>query len=68
MLHRADLVVAVCDSAHEELGHRASDRLHWSVPDPARGATEEIFEQVFDDLSRRVERLAASVPHPGADR
>ena len=36
VLRPEDLVVAVCDNAHEELGARAPDRLHWSVPDPVR--------------------------------
>ena len=42
-LHDGDLIVAVCDNAHEEL---ASDlpRLHWSVPDPVRVDTDAAFE------------------------
>jgi len=28
-----DLVVAVCDNAHEQLGRRIPDRLHWSHDD-----------------------------------
>jgi ArsR family transcriptional regulator, arsenate/arsenite/antimonite-responsive transcriptional repressor / arsenate reductase (thioredoxin) len=65
VLDDADLVVAVCDNAHEQLGSRALDRLHWSVPDPARDPTPEVFERVFDDISTRIDRLAPAVHHPG---
>ncbi len=55
-----DLVVAVCDSAYEELRRRAQC-LHWSVPDPVRADTDEAFEQVFEDIEARVVRLTAAV-------
>ncbi|MFC7614349.1 low molecular weight phosphatase family protein [Actinokineospora soli] len=51
-----DLVIAVCDTAHEELA--PGDRLHWSVPDPAAVGTEDAFDTAFRDLADRVERLA----------
>jgi ArsR family transcriptional regulator, arsenate/arsenite/antimonite-responsive transcriptional repressor / arsenate reductase (thioredoxin) len=51
-----DLVITVCDLAHEELGHRAE--LHWSVPDPARTGTAAAFDRAYDELSRRVTDLA----------
>ncbi|GGS30158.1 arsenate reductase/protein-tyrosine-phosphatase family protein [Actinokineospora fastidiosa] len=54
-----DLVVAVCDSAHEQL--RAGERLHWSVPDPAAAGTDQAFAAAFADLADRVGRLAAAV-------
>ncbi|GAB2488564.1 arsenate reductase/protein-tyrosine-phosphatase family protein [Nocardiopsis aegyptia] len=57
-----DLVVAVCDSAHEELP-RTRERLHWSVPDPVHTGTDEAFEDAFAQLSDRIERLAPAV-HP----
>jgi protein-tyrosine-phosphatase len=60
-----DLVVAVCDNAHEELGTR--DRLHWSVPDPARLDTDTAFEQAFTAIADRVNRLAPAVHVPGDD-
>ena len=56
-----DLVVAVCDNAHEELGARAGDRLHWSVPDPAGADTTEAFERAFRDIADRVDRLAPAI-------
>lgn len=66
VLHDDDLVVAVCDNAHEELGAQAADRLHWSVPDPARVDTDDAFEHAFTDLANRVDRLAPAVHLPGA--
>jgi protein-tyrosine-phosphatase len=65
VLQPDDLVVAVCDNAHEELGTPADDRLHWSVPDPARVGTGEAFERAFRDLADRIDRLSPAVHHPG---
>ncbi len=51
-----DLVVTVCDNAHEELpGLRG---IHWSVPDPLRLNTKEAFENAFTDISLRINDLA----------
>jgi ArsR family transcriptional regulator, arsenate/arsenite/antimonite-responsive transcriptional repressor / arsenate reductase (thioredoxin) len=67
VLRADDLVVAVCDNAHEHLPGDTSDRrLHWSVPDPARTDTDAAFETAYTDLAVRVDRLAAAVS-PGAD-
>jgi protein-tyrosine-phosphatase/DNA-binding HxlR family transcriptional regulator len=65
VLHEGDLVIAVCDNAHEGLD--AGDRLHWSVPDPARVDTDAAFEQAFHDIADRVSRLAPAVHLPGDD-
>jgi protein-tyrosine-phosphatase len=51
-----DLVISVCDTAHEHLA-AAGQRLHWSVPDPARVDTDEAFEQAYTDISDRIDRL-----------
>jgi len=72
-----DLVVAVCDNAHEELvaavsavggaalGDTGRSWLHWAVPDPVRVGTEQAFETACTDLSHRVARLAATLTdHP----
>ncbi|WP_248959934.1 arsenate reductase/protein-tyrosine-phosphatase family protein [Sphaerisporangium perillae] len=56
-----DLVIAVCDNAHEQL--RQDDHLHWSVPDPVRAGTEDAFERAFDDIAGRIDRLVPAV-HP----
>ncbi|MGY5058427.1 arsenate reductase/protein-tyrosine-phosphatase family protein [Streptomyces sp. 900105755] len=60
-----DLVVAVCDNAHEQLGTRAPDRLHWSVPDPTRTGTDDAFADALSDLADRIDRLAPAVRPPG---
>ena len=57
-----DLVVAVCDNAHEELD--PADRLHWSVPDPAAVGTRDAFDAAYRDLADRVERLVPAVRTP----
>ncbi len=51
-----DLLVTVCDLAHEELGGRA--HLHWSVPDPVRPGDPGSFDLALTELRRRVDRLA----------
>jgi len=55
VLRPDDLVVAVCDQAHERLDE--GPRLHWSVPDPAAVDTDAAFERAYDDLSHRIDRL-----------
>ena len=52
-----DLIVAVCDNAHEELGHTLP-RLHWSIPDPAPINTNAAFERAYAVINRRVHHLA----------
>jgi protein-tyrosine-phosphatase/DNA-binding transcriptional ArsR family regulator len=52
-----DLVIAVCDNAHEKLPP-GLERIHWSVPDPARATNHDAFDRAFDDLTERIERLA----------
>lgn len=60
-LDPADLIVAVCDNAHEELDPNLP-RLHWSIPDPAPVDTDTAFETAFADLNSRVHHLAALHP------
>ncbi len=50
-----DLVITVCDLAHEELGHQAA--MHWSVPDPVPAGDPASFDQALAELSDRVDRL-----------
>jgi ArsR family transcriptional regulator, arsenate/arsenite/antimonite-responsive transcriptional repressor / arsenate reductase (thioredoxin) len=64
VLHDGDLVVAVCDTAHEQLPHDPA-RLHWSVPDPAPADSDAAFDATYIDLSGRISRLA---PLLDADR
>lgn len=59
-----DLLVAVCDSAHEHLRGQPGRRLHWSVPDPAAADTDEAFETAYADLADRIDRLAPTLSGP----
>jgi ArsR family transcriptional regulator, arsenate/arsenite/antimonite-responsive transcriptional repressor / arsenate reductase (thioredoxin) len=56
-----DLVVTVCDRAHEECGAQAD--LHWSVPDPVRVGTDEAFDTAVLQLGHRVDGLARRLAH-----
>lgn len=51
-----DLVITVCDRAHEELADTAA--LHWSVPDPVPVGSTHAFEAAVRDLDHRVHGLA----------
>jgi protein-tyrosine-phosphatase len=65
-----DLVIAVCDNAHEDLTAATAGtvrpRLHWSVPDPVRVDTDDAFEAAYTDLADRIHRLAPAI-HPALD-
>ena len=64
VLRPDDLVVTVCDNAHEGLDDPAGSkprRLHWSVPDPVPIGTEAAFDAAFDDLHKRVTHLAPRI-------
>jgi protein-tyrosine-phosphatase/DNA-binding HxlR family transcriptional regulator len=54
--HDDDMIVAVCDLAHEELGGLAA--VHWSVPDPVAAGSPESFDAALAELRRRVGLLA----------
>lgn len=51
-----DLLITVCDRAHEELGEAAD--LHWSVPDPVPLGTRRAFDAAHDELSTRIHDAA----------
>jgi protein-tyrosine-phosphatase len=51
-----DLLITVCDLAHEELGTAAA--VHWSVPDPVTAGDPGSFDAVLAELGRRVALLA----------
>lgn len=52
-----DLVITVCDDAHERL--RDADDLHWSIRDPARVGTAAAFDDAFDTLFQRIRSFSA---------
>jgi ArsR family transcriptional regulator, arsenate/arsenite/antimonite-responsive transcriptional repressor / arsenate reductase (thioredoxin) len=51
-----DLLVTVCDLAHEELSGQSD--LHWSVPDPVPAGDRDSFDAALSELGRRVAMLA----------
>lgn len=52
----ADVVVTVCDQAHEELDPEPS-WWHWSIPDPVEVGTPAAFDAVVADLDARIAAL-----------
>jgi protein-tyrosine-phosphatase len=65
VLKAADLLVSLCDEAHEELtANGTRNVLHWSVPDPVRVGTDAAFESAFNEIESRVQRTATSSPSP----
>ena len=55
-----DMIITVCDSAHEELGS-APGRLHWSIADPAKSGEDAAFDHTVDDLADRIARIAPAI-------
>ena len=53
--HDGDLIVTVCDRAHEELAGAAA--VHWSVPDPVPAGDPAGFDAALAELADRVGRL-----------
>lgn len=53
-------VITVCDRAHDDLGAGGSERLHWSVPDPAASGVSRDFESVFRRIDERIRAITAS--------
>lgn len=63
----ADLVVSVCDRAHEAGWIGTARHRHWSIPDPVHGGRAQV-ERAFAQISARIDHLAApptpSQPEP----
>jgi protein-tyrosine-phosphatase len=51
-----DLVITVCDLAHEELTEAGA--VHWSIPDPVPAGDPDSFDAALTRLADRVGRLA----------
>ena len=62
VLRPRDLVVAVCDRAHEHCA-RSDQWLHWAVPDPAPAGTTAAFDAAVRELTAWIDRLAPAI-HP----
>jgi ArsR family transcriptional regulator, arsenate/arsenite/antimonite-responsive transcriptional repressor / arsenate reductase (thioredoxin) len=56
-----DLLIAVCDNAHEHLPSSQRPQLHWSIPDPAPIDTDAAFEAAYAELADRIDRLAPAL-------
>ena len=54
--HDGDLIVTVCDLAHEELGELTT--VHWSVPDPVPAGDSGSFDAALAELADRIGRFA----------
>jgi protein-tyrosine-phosphatase len=63
----ADVVVTVCDRAHEELA-LGRGALHWSIRDPAEDASRRAFDRALAELDERIiaitDHRAANDPDP----
>jgi protein-tyrosine-phosphatase len=55
-----DLVIAVCDNAHEELPAELP-RIHWSISDPTRTAVAAAFDEAVGDITARIDRFTPNV-------
>lgn len=66
VIRPGDVIITVCDRAHEELP-AAVRHPHWSVADPARTGEDEAFDRAFRELTDRITRLAPAV-HPQPTR
>ena len=65
-----DLIVTVCDRAHEELANRPPSGvvLHWSIPDPAEDGGPAAFDLTIRCLSARIGALVPYVSRPAGRR
>jgi ArsR family transcriptional regulator, arsenate/arsenite/antimonite-responsive transcriptional repressor / arsenate reductase (thioredoxin) len=54
--HHGDLVITVCDLAHEELAEATA--VHWSIADPVPAGDPGSFDTALAQLADRVTRLA----------
>jgi protein-tyrosine-phosphatase len=54
-----DVVVTVCDRAHEELAS-SDEWLHWSIPDPVDAGDRRAFDRALSELDERVTAIAES--------
>lgn len=60
-----DVVVTVCDRAHEELDV-APDWLHWSIPDPVEAGRPQAFDVTLAELDERIAAISLRQPDESA--
>lgn len=60
VLSAGDLVIAVCDHAHEELPIDMP-RIHWSISDPGPSSTADAFDRTVEALTARIDRLVSNI-------
>jgi ArsR family transcriptional regulator, arsenate/arsenite/antimonite-responsive transcriptional repressor / arsenate reductase (thioredoxin) len=65
-----DLIVTVCDVAHEDLRSLIDNvnLLHWSIPDPTGSRSPHAFDQALARITARVKTLAPHVRPPRRSR
>jgi protein-tyrosine-phosphatase len=58
--HRPDLVISVCDRAHEAPPSFESPAAHWSIPDPVTAGDIGAFRAAFSAIATRIDAFARS--------
>lgn len=58
-----DVVVTVCDRAHEELDAPVA-WLHWSIPDPVGGGRARAFDTALVELDQRIRAISSPESRP----
>jgi protein-tyrosine-phosphatase len=58
-----DLIITVCDRAHEEL--HGTDWAHWSIPDPVTAGGSRPFDRALQLLAGRIATLAPGFAEAG---
>jgi ArsR family transcriptional regulator, arsenate/arsenite/antimonite-responsive transcriptional repressor / arsenate reductase (thioredoxin) len=64
---RVDVIVTVCDRAHEELGD-SPHWLHWSIPDPVEAGRDRAFDAALAELDQRITAISSEPERPGKGR
>jgi ArsR family transcriptional regulator, arsenate/arsenite/antimonite-responsive transcriptional repressor / arsenate reductase (thioredoxin) len=60
-----DLVITVCDRAHDVVTRREGiHQLHWSVPDPVSSRSTRAFDRAADVIADRIAALAPRIVEP----
>ncbi len=60
VVSQPDMVVSVCDRAHEAGDSWPTATLHWSIPDPVEASSGEAFQIAFTDIAERIDRLGTA--------